>query len=373
LIYITPMSTDKYATASSVSTIPSDPDLLCVLAPMSPKSPYIWVFNINDLLDNTYPVGLIVVEVNDLLALRNFNITFKFTGWEDNPRIRLKWISILFNTILFIINLMLTLWCFYKLYSLYRAGEYRLNISTVCISLEVLCCLLRALFHLLTILVNSIVVPYTETLILVIYYFSFPFTLSSGIFLIFFWIDLTSKSLYRGTFLDKAFWPCVIFVITAFILLYASGIVVLIQKNQIYIYITSGVVLFFSLVIAIIYLVGAKRISNYIKQRQNMVKELNRMTKWIVISGVVIILIVVISVSLLALVAVFIPYAILGYTLDILMISRTYLQIEVFSTPKDTTTNTTNDNSIDMGQKKFNKFNAGQTSSTNNVTKDKIN
>jgi len=215
--------------------------------------------------------------------------------------------------------------------------------------MEVFCCLIRILQYALGNLPDLfLVTPLSYKsfqLSLTLLYFSYPFTLSSGIFLIFFWIDVTSSTLYHGTCLNRAFWPCVVFIIIAFLIVWVPGILLLAgHLNQVYITITGGFVVFFSLIVAIIFFVAAKRIVKYTKERATRTKELLFMTKKVVLSGVVIVVIVVVCIILLFMalkgMAGSVVYTAFSWILAFLFILRSFLQIEVFSTPKDTKSTT---------------------------------
>jgi len=194
------------------------------------------------------------------------------------------------------------IWGGYKLYGRYLSGHFRLNITTVCIVMELLCCVCRQIGHLLAVLIQLVpyIVIYSQ-ISLALYFLSLPFTFSAGIFLIFFWIDITSKSLYHGAFLDKAFWPAMILVIISFIIVSIAVILIYIG------YITSTSTLFIVLaeiinalmiLISLIYFIAASRVNRYTKERKDpkLERPFHIMMIKIVTSGVLMIIIVVFTI-----------------------------------------------------------------------------
>jgi len=298
-----------------------------------------WVQTIYDYIDTSFPVGLLFDSSITSINFSNMTLIAHFQGWDDNFYIKFASLTITFSFISVLLNFLCMSWALYKLFQMHRTRQLALNIASVCLSLEVLCCAIRTTFNLMGFIANFMSVSYDGDILLALYYFSFPFTLSSGIFLIFFWIDITSSTLYHGAFLDKAFWPSIIFVAFGFVLVYISGILLMLSINQVLINYTAGFILFFSVVVAIIYFIAAKKVYQFTleKHGQAKAKELQKMTKKIVLSGVVIILIVVVSVSMLGLVgntSLNLLYSILSFVLALLFVLRSFLQIEVFATPK---------------------------------------
>jgi protein-S-isoprenylcysteine O-methyltransferase Ste14 len=224
---------------------------------------------------------------------------------------------------------------FYRLYEKYTLDQLIVNISTVCIGLEIINCLLWVIHAILEILLR--VVPFLNVKSdsdAMVGYISFPFSLASGILVIFFWIELTSKKLYRKSFLDKSFWPAVIFIAIAFILLSISAILFLTDIDHKIIKNLTLAILVFILIISCTYFYAAYRTYNYSKKKETKNQSLfKEMSIKIIISGIVMIFIVFLSFSV-SVISSTAGRIIFGYLTFILILVRSYLLIDIFSSRK---------------------------------------
>jgi len=135
---------------------------------------------------------------------------------------------------------------------------------------------------------------------LAFFYMALPFTLSSGIFLIFFWLDVTSRSLYHGAFLDKAFWPAIILVIFSFLLMGISSILLWSGSVSPVYNIATIIILVELFLVSIIYFISARRVYIYTQQQKDpsRFEGIKKMMFKIILSGVVMIIIVILSILL---------------------------------------------------------------------------
>jgi len=330
--------------------------LLCVLVPSLEQPNSRWVWRLSDFVDFSVPVGIIDLPPNSFQTYQNMSSTPILGIFQDwNPFLFITFIplSIAVQVFLLIITVMCMLWAISKLYTMYHVGLFTLNIGTVCLIMEVFCLIFRILMRCTTIPWLVKPQPYPYILIVVFDYLAYPFNLSSALFLIFFWIDITDvRSVYYGGFLDRALWPCIIFVILVFILVYipAFGLLAGARFSSSLINISNGCVFFFTLIVAIIYFFTVKRIYGYIKERvtdKTRVKELKKMSVKIILSGVTIVLFVLVSL-LLILSTVFLEWAILLWLNQLLFLVRSFLQIDVFGTPKHSKNTTETETSSDL-------------------------
>jgi len=173
-----------------------------------------------------------------------------------------------------------------------------------------------------------------------------PFTLAAGIFLIFFWIDITSRSLYHGVFLDKAFWPAIILVTICFILVDISAILIIVGYTGNILSYPTYFIMGLLFIISFIYFYAAVRVRQYIQGRkdQSKVNDWNWMILKIVLSGVLMILIMVLSI--LQLIVINGPFHyILFFFPHILFSLRSYLLIDLFGTPPKSESKSTKESS----------------------------
>jgi len=159
-----------------------------------------------------------------------------------------------------------------------------------------------------------------------------PFTLSSGIFIIFFWIDITSRSLYHGAFLDRFFWPAIGLSTICFITIIISAIILMVGKSiQTVTYGLTFFIFALLFVCSVIYFVAAKNLIRYNKERKDPLieKEFRKLIIKIILSGIVMILIIIITpVRYQRTGQTYIAFT--GY---ILWSIRSYLLIDLFGTP----------------------------------------
>jgi len=165
-------------------------------------------------------------------------------------------------------------------------------------------------------------------------YFAFPFTFASGLFLIWFWINLTSKKLYRGAFLHKAHTPAFIFVVVVFCVMDVIAILWIANIDQKIIYVIVTVILVFFLLIAVSYFVAACRVYVYSKTKGTAHRQMFRsITIKICLSGVVLVVICGLSFFTSSTDKVAVRAVIIHMT-NFLFILRAFLVIDCFSTEK---------------------------------------
>jgi len=320
---------NKFEAKEIIDRLPNT--TLCVLVSIEEESELIeWVIGSNHYIDSPFPVGIIISSPEFLLSE-----SFQFLGWNENENIPFCWVSVVIQSLLLLFEILCVMMGFYRLYEKYTLDQLIVNISTVCIGLEIINCLLWTLHAILEILLR--VVPFLNVKAdsdAIVGYISFPFSLASGILVIFFWIELTSKKLYRKSFLDKSFWPAVIFIAIAFILLFISAILFLTDIDHKIIKSITIVILVFILIVSFTYFYAAYRTYNYSKKKETKNQGLFKsISIKIIISGIVMIFIVFLS---------FIRTStsstagriIVQYLTFILILIRSYLLIDIFSTRK---------------------------------------
>jgi len=202
--------------------------------------------------------------------------------------------------------------------------------------LEIICSIIRITPNVLSIEAITGQAEYrNEKLIHGLPIYAFGFNLTSGTFIIFFWLNLLSMKLFKGNLLEKSFWPCfgivtsfwVLIIITSSIF-FAFGTA---QKILTYV----GVALcFICFILAIIYFYTAHRVLEYSKTRSG--SQGLKIIAWKIIgSGICFVLII------LALVLLIVPFRksppssyTLTFVLQLFISMRSLLQIDVFGTIK---------------------------------------
>jgi len=261
-----------------------------------------------------------------------------FQGWDTNVYDNIYGVFIFLICLDIILELSGMVWGIYKLYDRYQTEHFTLNIATVCLSLETSGCLLRAISHILFLIITVVpYVPITANTPTAFYYLGFPFTLSSGIFLIFFWIDVTSRSLYHGAFLDKAFWPALSLVVISFAIVFISVVLLLLGRSDTFAGGSTVVILILLFVISIIYFIAAYKVNKYMSGRKDSdpvrEKDFKKMTIKIVISGAEMILMLCFIIAIQYLARVDWMNYILQRILYTLFPLRSYILIDLFSSP----------------------------------------
>jgi len=312
---------------------------LCVIVPGSSSSLY--YINDNTFINTVFPVGLLIadrgVDIFASLSLKNNSIKGRFLNWDINLSSPVFGLHVF----IYLLNGLLDLICIYcgisKLFDRYAYGHFRLNIATVCLSLEVTSCIVRVVACILSALrslVPAYSISFPGNLGQGIYYMMLPFTLSSGIFIIFFWIDITSRSLYHGAFLDRFFWPSIILSGICFISIFLTASFFIAGYGQDAAQWPTYCIFFLLFVCSVIYFIAAKNLYRYNKERKDPMieKEFKKLIIKITLSGIVMLIIIFIT-----------PFryitgrgfggfyiASTGYLLWSL---RSYLLIDLFGTP----------------------------------------
>jgi len=172
-----------------------------------------------------------------------------------------------------------------------------------------------------------------------LYLFAVPFTFSSGILMIFFWIDVTSKTMYQGAFLDKALKPAVAFIVLIFMLCFGVGIAYAsgTNSNLSLSNIIFGLIIFALFIFAIIYFITASRVFKLMEDDMygsETKTYLRHMTIKIVVSGIAVVLLVLDAVLVLAIPETVASSFTLVFFVDLLLSFRSFMQIEVFGTKR---------------------------------------
>jgi len=154
---------------------------------------------------------------------------------------------------------------------------------------------------------DAITYPFIQHNIVVFWDFvSYPFTMSSGILFIFFWIDVTSKSMYRGAFLDKAFWPC-LFLLTS--LTIAVFILAGLDLNETLYFASLNylniIVTVITLLASLAYFLAAYKIYRFFQRRPDYNKGLLPLCYKIVASGILTLLVVIFAFAQITVTSVF--------------------------------------------------------------------
>jgi len=278
----------------------------------------------------------------------NATMPGKFVGWDTNYNAKYKPISIPFFSINIFFDTICMVWGIYMLYGRFLSGHIGLNISTVCITLELLSVLCRQIGHILAIFIQTVpYVPIGYQFPLGFYFLATPFDLSAGIFLLFFWIDITSSSLYHGAFLDKAFWPAMVLTIITYIVIGIPTILLFIG------YLPFGNTLFTGLtqyvngllfIISILYFIAAHRVHQYTKNRKDpiIIRAFFIMMIKIILSGVVMFFVIILSISFVFAQGNSPGYIFVKFLYDCFYTIRSYLMIDLFgSPPRDKSKSTT--------------------------------
>jgi hypothetical protein len=293
-------------------------------------------------LKTAFPVGLITGGFS--LPSNNSNLV-KFMGWNRNDYLGYFTATVGVQSTILILHLAVIAFGLYFLFIKYRQGQLICSFATVCIGLEVAGCLIWAIYSIVK--VTSMTNPglnLPDRLGSAINYVAFTFTFASGVFLLFFWLKITSKKLYRGAFLHRALWPAVLVVIFIFIISVIGSGLWLTELNSLIIYYFTSGILGLCLILGVLYYVAAIRVYFYTKDKDGKNRDLFRIVMLkILVNGTVMILIVVFSFA-----EVFSTRAgtkmVLYYFIMFWIVLRSFLSIEIFSTgrsEKDDTSNST--------------------------------
>jgi len=283
--------------------------------------------------------------VNFFLPL-TYPIIGQFQNWDDQSYAQYQQLYVALVSTNIALDTLCMIWGIFKLLQRYKLGYLMLNITSICITSELLCCLFRWISSIFNLSNYACWTDYSKVLLfnnlyIGVYYMQLPFTLAAGIFLIFFWLDITSSSLYHGAFLDKAFWPAIILVTICFFLVDISAILVIIGLRSPIKEYPTYFIMGLLVIISFIYFYAAVRVKQYIQKRKDppKAKDWNRMIMEIVLSGVVMIVIVLVSISQLFFYG---PLHSLPWFFSRALFSlRTFLLIDIFGDPPKSATKST--------------------------------
>jgi hypothetical protein len=295
----------------------------------------------NNMVKGSIPVGLLIIPSYSAFKAKmgNSSVYVQFDGWGLNYPYELsRTYGIATRSIDIILIICCFLWANWKIIGLIRDKQFDLNIAPVCLCIEVMFNLLRLVRSSLLLHENTAPVPGSimpDNLTLSIYALSFSCNLSSGIFIIFFWMNLMKLKLYKIGLLDKAFWPSFALVAMVFILvvIFASLIIGKPGQNTIITIIGS---LFVSLnfFVAVLYFIIAYQVFRYTENRTGS-SDIKIIAIKIVLSGICFFLIVCFSINQLTTRGRFFLVHTAGFfIMDLLYSVRSFLQIDVFGTIK---------------------------------------
>jgi len=295
----------------------------------------------NNIVKGSIPVGLLIIPSYSAFKAKmgNSSVYVQFDGWGLNYPYELsRTYGIATRSIDIILIICCFLWANWKIIGLIRDKQFDLNIAPVCLCIEVMFNLLRLVRSSLLLHENTAPVPGSimpDNLTLSIYALSFSCNLSSGIFIIFFWMNLMKLKLYKIGLLDKAFWPSFALVAMVFILvvIFASLIIGKPGQNTIITIIGS---LFVSLnfFVAVLYFIIAYQVFRYTENRTGS-SDIKIIAIKIVLSGICFFLIVCFSINQLTTRGRFFLVHTAGFfIMDLLYSVRSFLQIDVFGTIK---------------------------------------
>jgi len=291
-----------------------------------------WMTSVNGYIDTPFPVGLFV---DSSIKKFTFPIQGEFLNWDDDGYLQLYPATVTVNAIQIILFFCCVLFGALNLYKKYARGKLYVNLATVCICLEIACSFLMIIgrsFKLAYIVTPF--PPYPYGIDLCIVFMAFSFTLASGLLLIFFWINLTSKKLYRGSLLHKAYVPALILLGIVALILWISAILWVCNVDEQTIYYISSVILALLFVIALLYFGAAYKVYNYSQNKESAHQDtFRRITTKILVSGTI--LIILIFFSFISSYATAISFrTACTYITSFALVGRSYIVIDIFSTEK---------------------------------------
>lgn len=268
----------------------------------------------------------------------------QFDGWDDNYQLDL---SRSFSPAVRIIDMILTISCFIwaasKIYKLVQDKQFALNISPVCLCIEAVFNTIRLVRSILLYVELTAPLPGSslpENLTLWLYTLSFALNLSSGIFIIFFWLNLLKMKFSKFSFADKAFWPSFVIIGMLFVLVIILGALFIGKPSTAANLLTLSVILsfltLFCFIVAMLYFIIAYQVFNYTRHRSGS-DDMNVIAIKIVLSGLCFVTIVCFAVNQLItrnMGPFFLVHMGGAFIMDILLSVRSFLQIDVFGTIK---------------------------------------
>jgi len=342
-----PKGIKKDVVTTSIEKMKSNKNLTCVLVQIFPAE--MWFYT--EYIDTPFVVGLLLLNPFNLGP--NSTQAGKFLGWDTNLNGKFKGLYISFYVIDVFFDTLCMIWGIYMLYGRLRSRAFGLNLATVCLSLIFSNVVCRQIGHILAILQQTVpYVPIGFQLPLAWYFLSLPFDFSAGIFLIFFWIEITSSSLYHGAFLDKAFWPSIVLVSLCFTLVVITSFLIMTDTiaptQPLFVGLANAIKLLYA-IISLTYFFAAYRVYNYTKNRKDPViaRALLIMMTKIIVNGVVMLIIDFLSFSFDRWAGYGTPpFPYVKFAYDSMYTVRSFLMIDIFGDPpRNKEKTTSNDNS----------------------------
>jgi len=286
-------------------------------------------------LNTPFPVGIFIYpEFFDKFTSAT-PLQANFISWDTNEYIDLYYSTIVINFIIIALYIGCLAFGGYHLYKRAKDEKLVINISTVCITLEILSSIvtiLSRIFKIYFTIAQYVSISYRVDLTCA--YMAFSFTLASGVFIIFFWINITSRKLYTGALLDKAYIPAFVFVVIIGLLLYIFSILWVANIDQRTIYFMVTVILIILSMVALIYFISAYKVYLYSKTKESVHRKLFRnITLKIVLSGVILVIVIIFSFITSYTVDITLRAA-MTYLIRFSLVFRTFLTMEIFTTEK---------------------------------------
>jgi hypothetical protein len=294
-----------------------------------------WIRSTNDYLQLPIPVGLLVISYPQMKQrLGNGTITANFSSWDHN--IFGEVIPAYEGTQMVLICICL-IWANWKVYQLIKNDQFRLKIAPVCLCLEICNNIIRlaSFSGYMQKLTTRPEYRMHPKIPVCLNSFAFAFNLSSGIFIVFFWMNLISMKIYKkGDILERAFWPSFILVGIVFLvqffcsLLFGVGIL-----DQAALSIYRQVIFCMCFILAIFYFITAYQVFKYSQKRSGSY-DIKKIAFKIVLSGVCYVFIVIFGLWVHSILGKVSPlyYHTIAFLFNTSFSFRSLLQIDVFGT-----------------------------------------
>jgi hypothetical protein len=289
------------------------------------------------VLDTPFAVGVVFVP-SSFFFVPAGGAPVRFLGWDPNYYLEAFGYRVAFYAVLLVLNVACAAWGLRNLALRRQEDGLVLNTAMVCIGLETLSALLRVIEVAITLVyLTEPWLALNRSLDTLLVYVGSSCSVTSGIFVVFFWIDMTSGSLYQGAFLHKAFKPCVAFA-AAFVTV--NVVCAVLATAAAYLYAILYVqIAMLALVgtLSLVYFGAAFRVVRYVRAREDCGPDtkaaLMAISYKIVASGALIL--VMILCSLVWLWASGSVGALAGeFVLNLVFVARAALEISIFGTPR---------------------------------------
>jgi len=292
-----------------------------------------WAHRKQWLISSSIPVGMVLIY--DRPSLQNSTLSVIFNGWDGNEYSENVPLRLAFYSIELVLIFVCFIWCCLKIYKLIIKHEFVLTIGPVCLILELLNTFSRAIFTGLRYYfqLGPAYIDFAPE-VLFLLTLSTLFTLSSGVFIFFFFLNLMSMKIFKAGMWNKAFWPSFVIVGIMFIIIVVLGIWNFVSKQESD-YITYFCIVLFPilLILAILYFYTGYRVIKY-SNTKTQSEDLIIIAKKIILSGICFFLIFMLSLASWKLPEGGSRQLVIVFLLDVTLSIRSFLQIDVFGTIK---------------------------------------